>query len=90
VAPRKYRDERLAWLAVRDELSKRVHRRRMWDTVFTLGLAPEITRSWESERLSRYSLKVDRLAQKLNQDERRVLRETGQAPAWFLIAVLRR
>jgi hypothetical protein len=90
VVPRKQRDERLAWLAVRDELTRRVHRRRMWDTLISLGLAPAATREWERERLSRYSLVVDGLAQKLSEEERRVLRETGRPPAWFLKAVLRR
>jgi hypothetical protein len=90
VAPRKLRDERLAWLAVRDELTRRVRRRRMWDTFISLGMAPAATREWESQRLGRYALKVDRLARDLSESERRVLRETGQAPAWFLPAVLRR
>jgi hypothetical protein len=89
VATQRLRDERLAWLAVRDELNKRVYRRQLVATVFTLGMMPGLTRSWASRRMTRYGITADQLATHLSHGERQVLRASGQAPDWFLPAVLR-
>ena len=89
MATRRLRDERLAWLAVRDELNKRVDRRRMVATLFTLGMLPGATRSWAIRRLTKYGIVVDQLATRLSDAERQVLRDSRQVPDWFLPAVLR-
>jgi hypothetical protein len=98
-------DERLAWLAVRDELereSRRLGLRGWLLAVLTGGggglpsasasrAGPTVGRArWRertSERMGDYALAVDDVAQQLSDDERRVLRATGQVPDWFLEAV---
>ncbi len=82
------RDERICWLSVRDELQRRARRRRMWQTVLTVGLAPRQVRAWEQRRMSRFALVVDRLAGRLTDAERQALRTGRQVPEWFLPAVL--
>jgi len=89
VTPPRLRDERLCWLAVRAELQRLVRRRRMLDTLLTGGFAPKLTREWESQRLSRYAVAVDRVVPRLSAAEREDLRRTGRVPDWFLAAVLR-
>lgn len=65
-------------------------RRRMIDTLLTLGLAPSLSRDWEQHRLERWSVAVERLAERLTDAERVILRGTGQVPGWFLPELLRR
>jgi hypothetical protein len=101
-------DERLAWLAVRDELareSRRLGLRGWLLAVLTGGggalpsasasrAGPTVGRArWRertSERMGDYALAVDDVAQRLSDEERRVLRASGQVPDWFLDAVHRR
>jgi hypothetical protein len=93
---RKVRDERLCWLAVRDELARRSRRGALWFVLTlatgTLGMfggghAAETRRGWASSRLAGYAFAVDAAASKLTAEERRVLRATGQVPRWFLAEV---
>jgi hypothetical protein len=50
-------------------------------------IAPEEAADRRSDRMARMSLVVDDLAARLNPDERRVLRETGAVPEWFVPTV---
>jgi hypothetical protein len=59
----------------------------MWETLMTAGLAPNMVRAAEQRRLTRYSLVVDRLAERLDDEERATLRTSRQVPEWFLPAV---
>lgn len=92
----KLRDERLAWLAVRDELNRRADRGPKARVMRLLGGLPRgaMARDVGGDRrkgvLMRYSLAVHDTAQLLSPDERRVLRESGQVPPWFLDAVTQR
>jgi hypothetical protein len=89
MAPPRLRDERLCWLAIRDDLARLTRRRRMLDTFLTGGFAPKLVRDWESQRLATYSFAVHRTASRLSDEERQALRVTGRVPDWFLAAVLR-
>lgn len=97
----KLRDERLAWLAVRDELSRRS--RSCFATLFAFlgaggmriggirgrtGIASELHNERITGRMMRYSVAVDRVSRRLSQDERVHLRETGRVPAWFVERVI--
>ncbi|HEX6501379.1 MAG TPA: hypothetical protein VF054_20465 [Micromonosporaceae bacterium] len=95
MAPR-LRDERLAWLAVRDELNRRARRGPKAAIMRLLGAMPlgGTVRDVDEDRrtgvMMRYSLAVQDVAQLLRPEEREVLRESGQVPPWFLEAVTRR
>jgi hypothetical protein len=87
----KLRDERLCWLAVRDELARRSRRRplsMLWLALTgVLGFGGTANRSRHaaaSRSLSGYSFAVDQAARKLTLEERQVLRSTGKVPDWFL------
>ncbi|GAA5184696.1 hypothetical protein GCM10023322_26740 [Rugosimonospora acidiphila] len=90
------RDERLCWLAVRDQLDRRSRRRSLLGRLvgnFTptgRGLGVDLTRGSVKGRMMRYSFAVEDVAQRLTPEERQVLRSTGQVPDWFLNAVERR
>jgi hypothetical protein len=97
----KLRDERLAWLAVRDELSRRSRSAFVTFFAFLAGggaiprflgsrasIASELKRERITGKMMRYSIAVDRVAARLNKDERTHLRETGRVPAWFLERVI--
>jgi len=94
----KVRDERLAWLAVRDELARRSRRRPLTFLRRILGnLAPtskgfgqDATAPVAGRRMRRWSVAVFDVAQRLNPGEREVLRATGRVPDWFLDAVRQR
>jgi hypothetical protein len=98
VAPPKARDERLAWLAVRDELARRSRSRPMTFLLRIVGnLAPtrqglgsDVSSPVVSRRMRRWSFAVHDVAQRLDAEERAVLRTTGQVPDWFLGAVRQR
>jgi hypothetical protein len=87
------RDERLAWLAVREQLIRRSRRRSFLRRVLgnmlptAHGLGSDLTRSAIKGRMMRYSFAVDDVAQRLRPEEREVLRATGQLPDWFMDAV---
>jgi len=87
-------DERLCWLAVRDELDRRS---RSSGKVFLVRLltrsprgGPTVSGDVISDQMREYAFAVDDLAAELNPAERQVLRATGQVPAWFLPSVEQR
>jgi len=74
-------DERLAWLAVREPLSRKASRGTF---LARLMRAHPYFKERISEKMMDYGLAVDQIAQTLNPEDRRTLRETGQVPDWFL------
>lgn len=92
----KVRDERLAWLAVRDQLNRRSRRRSVLGrllgnlTPTGTGFGTDLTRGSVKSRMMRYSFAVEDVAQRLSPQERQVLRATGEVPDWFLDAVEKR
>jgi hypothetical protein len=84
-------DERLCWLAVRDQLHSKARGGGLV-TVLRLfgagrrraGMARDVAGEMISERLMDYGVAVDDLASQLDAEERQTLRLTGQVPAWFL------
>ncbi|MEU0555291.1 ElyC/SanA/YdcF family protein [Dactylosporangium sp. NPDC006015] len=89
----KLRDERVAWLAVQDQLRRRSRRLGPWGwllTIATLG-AWAVLRSQGrgSARMAAYSLAVDHVTGYLDDDERETLRTHGTVPPWFLFEVER-
>jgi hypothetical protein len=81
---------------VRDELRRRGRRGPLWFVLTlatgALGLfggryAAQTRRDWVSARLAGYAFAVDAAAARLNAEERRILRATGQVPPWFLAEV---
>jgi hypothetical protein len=98
MAPPKVRDERLAWLAVRDELARRSRRgpftflRRVFGNLAPTGtgLGTDVTVPSRNRRMRRYSFAVHDVAQRLDAREREALRTTGRVPDWFLDAVVKR
>jgi hypothetical protein len=90
-------DERLCWLAVRDQLWRgsdaSTARTGFGEIVTSIGrlfhriLMPGEAADMRSDRMARMSLVVDDLAARLSPAERQVLRETGAAPDWFLPTV---
>ena len=91
----RFTDERLAWLAVRDQLSRKAGRARLLSRLLggrgaryrkdgvlldSGGRDNEII----GEKMRDYALAVDDVAQRLTSDERRILRATGKVPEWFL------
>jgi hypothetical protein len=98
MAPPKVRDERLAWLAVRDELARRSRNRpltfvrRIFGnlTPTSKGFGHDTTAPVTGRRMRRWSVAVHEVAQRLDAGERDVLRTTGRVPDWFLDAVRQR
>jgi hypothetical protein len=99
----KVRIERLCWLAVRDRIARggrdnpvlavfrvrsglRYPRRGRAGVPVPDGLGDDLT----SGRMASFGFAVYDVAQRLSVAERRVLRETGEVPGWFLAAVYRR
>ena len=97
------RDDRLAWLAVRDELRNRSRRGLGQLLLRLLGALPASSvvmsrANWMSEpvdareqrdsRMIRYAIAVDTVASHLSDEERAILRADGTVPAWFLPRVL--
>jgi hypothetical protein len=85
-------DERLCWLAVRDELNRKARGgSAMFLRIFgasrgrrAMAAARDATGDIVSNRLRHYAVAVDELAEQLSPEERQTLRMTGQVPAWFL------
>jgi hypothetical protein len=91
-------DERLAWLAVRDDLSRLARRGSLIHRVRdALGARQTLvrrdgtvldtgssSRRHTSAKMSAYAVAVDEMTQELTADDRRVLRTTGALPEWFL------
>jgi hypothetical protein len=94
----KVRDERLAWLAVRDELARRsrdrplTFLRRIFGNLSPTpkGFGQDTTAPATGRRMRRWSFAVFDVAQRLDAGEREVLRATGHVPDWFLDAVRQR
>jgi hypothetical protein len=92
----KLRDERLAWLSVRDELERRSQRGITVLFAFLIGsrgrssarMAADLHAERLSAKMMRYSVAVDRLSRSLSPEERVTLRETGAVPSWFIPKVL--
>ncbi len=96
-------DERLAWLAVREELAKRSKKGTLLARILHAmngdraivvrgnGEGGEFGGSAHtevlSERMQGYAFAVDDVASRLSPDDRRTLRETCAVPPWFLDAV---
>ena len=89
----KLRDDRLAWLAVRDRLRRRSRRRGPvgWVVVLaTFGIWLAVERGGRGgRRMAAYSVAVDHVAGYLNDDERARLRIGNILPPWFLFEVER-
>ena len=86
------RDERLAWLAVRDRLARRSQRFGVmgWVAMLaTFGFAKHRARHIAANRMKAYSVAVDRAASFLTPEERTELRSVGTVPPWFLSEVER-
>ncbi len=90
------RDDRLAWLAIRDDLDRR-SRRNPLAALLTVtgntGGGDPLGNRWSEIRTTRMALywsAVTDVTERLNEAERRTLRRTGAVPGWFLAAVLRR
>lgn len=89
----KLRDDRLAWLAVRDRLRSRSKRRGAlsWIGVLaTLGIWLAVEpRGRGGRRMAAYSVAVDHVTGYLNDDERARLRTGNSLPPWFLFEIER-
>jgi cell division inhibitor SulA len=98
MAPEKLTDERLCWLAVREDLARKANNGPGITLIKILtarsrgrGRAGRSTASeLVSDRMTRYAVAVDELAGKLSREERATLRTAGTVPAWFLGEVERR
>jgi hypothetical protein len=75
-------DERLCWLAVRDQLNRKL--RGSMTMVFLAYFRGSSRGKMISGRMAYYAEAVDELAGQLSAEERRTLRLTKQVPAWFL------
>jgi hypothetical protein len=94
-------DERLAWLAVRDTLTRKAGRGSLLTRILagrTTVVMPDgkIVDSGDrgkertSGKMAAYAFAVDDVAQRLSKEERQTLRSTGAVPDWFLDAVRER
>ncbi|QKW21545.1 hypothetical protein HUT16_23005 [Kitasatospora sp. NA04385] len=95
-------DERLCWLAVREQLGRRAAGPGAFGWLTALfayksgrfgrqaaGLAGDLRRDRASGRLHAYAFAVDTAAEKLTAGERAHLRATGEVPDGFLAEVER-
>jgi hypothetical protein len=85
-------DERLCWLAVKDQIMGRT---RPPLVLRILGAMKgdhlgAVANDIASDRRAEYAFAVDDASRMLKPEERQVLRQTGQVPAWFLPEVERR
>ncbi|GLW69156.1 hypothetical protein Kpho02_14550 [Kitasatospora phosalacinea] len=96
-------DERLCWLAVREQLGRKAARPGVFGWLSALlafkggplgrqsaGLAGDLRRDLASGRLHEYAFAVDGAAETLTAAERAHLRATGEVPDGFLAEVERR
>lgn len=94
-------DERLCWLAVRDELGQKARKRGVfgWLSLLAAGgrngrngarMAGDMRREASSGKMQHYAFAVDEAATALGPDERKHLRSTGEVPGWFAADVERR
>ncbi|QMU75512.1 hypothetical protein GXW83_06905 [Streptacidiphilus sp. PB12-B1b] len=92
----KVSDERLCWLAVRDQLNKKANKLGPlgWLTALAgagnrggqraSGLGGDMRREGRADTMDDYAFAVDDAAGKLSAEERAHLRATGELPEWFL------
>jgi hypothetical protein len=90
-------DQRLCWLAVRDELWRRPPNRiartgfgevqSLVARIVTRIYRPYRYRELHSDRMADLALIVDDLSTRLAAQERDVLRRTGRVPDWFVSSV---
>ncbi|MBC3842371.1 hypothetical protein GXW82_25810 [Streptacidiphilus sp. 4-A2] len=93
-------DDRLCWLAVREELGKKSRKPGLVGVFSLLGgargghggtrLGGDMRREGSSDRMGDYALAVDAASGTLSAEERKHLRATGEVPEWFLAEVERR
>jgi hypothetical protein len=91
-------DERIAWLAVREQLreaSTTARGLRLMRFVRGISRSPSGYETVESVRddiierqMIKYAIAADKLVAKFTIEERFMLRATGQVPAWYLGAIL--
>jgi hypothetical protein len=81
-------DERLCWLAVRDQVAARTQPNVLLRLLMAMGggrtSGPNEANELANDKKGDYALIVDDLARELTADERRHLRATGQVPEWFM------
>ncbi|OKJ07493.1 hypothetical protein [Kitasatospora sp. CB01950] len=96
-------DERLCWLAVRDQVNRKARRRGVlgwltalfrprdsWEGNERAEDAADLRRETASGKLHKYAFAVDIVAETLTAAERAHLRATGEVPPHFLAEVERR
>jgi hypothetical protein len=85
-------DERLAWLAVRDQIQRETAPSIIMRIVGAMTFSRDAREARElaGDKRSAYAFAVDDVARELQPEERRILREAGMIPAWFLPEVRRR
>ena len=92
-------DDRLCWLAIRDELGKSSRRLGVFGWITVLGggrggsgaaLGGSARRDAASDRMADFAIAVDEASNQLSHEERLHLRSTGDVPDWFLADVQRR
>jgi hypothetical protein len=91
-------DERLAWLAIRDELRQMCTKLPGLKLIRIFGGLNRSQTSHLARRamsddladrqMTKYALAADELVRKFTHEERHVLRETGQVPQWYIPTVL--
>lgn len=92
-------EDRLCWLAVRDQLGKQSRRPGVFGWITILGsargrssaaLGGSARRDAASDRMADFAIAVDEASNGLSHEERLHLRSTGEVPDWFLADVQRR
>jgi hypothetical protein len=96
-------DDRLCWLAVRDQVNKKANKLGPfgWLTLLAgsggrgggrraCALGGDMRREGRSDTMADFAFAVDEAARQLSAEERKHLRATGEVPDWFLADVVRR
>ncbi|MEV0271949.1 MAG: hypothetical protein HOV71_09650 [Hamadaea sp.] len=82
-------DERLCWLAVRDQIEAKT-RPSLLMRILSAGSSRyghDEARSHQRDHMGAYAEAVFDAAQELSADDRRILRRNGVVPDWFLARV---
>jgi hypothetical protein len=87
-------DERLAWLAVRDDLRNRSKSGSYLVIILRFLLLRPPPRDdpgqdATSKQMRRYAIVVDDLSRRLSKEDLATLRATGRVPEWFLPLVIK-
>ncbi|MFD0529595.1 hypothetical protein ACFQ1I_26505 [Kitasatospora arboriphila] len=93
-------DERLCWLAVREQVGKKARKPGLLGWLQVLGtimgggqgarIGGDMRREAAASKMTHYTFAVDDAARALTAEERQHLRSTGEVPDWFLADVERR